>query len=217
MKILIIGATGMAGQSLTQLAVAQGFSVTANGRNAEKLTQLQQQYPSITPLVDDAFNLTKSQLTQFDVVVDAFATSPDQAYLHVDLAAHLVACLRNQAKPRLAFILGAGSLKTGADQHNLVDDIVADPANRDWQAIPQNQLAELDFLKQVDNVNWFGISPGITFEDGPASDQMITGADNLLFNSTDQSLTTSGTMAQAMLSEIQHPKHHQTRFTIVNA
>ncbi|MFC6180090.1 NAD(P)-dependent oxidoreductase [Lactiplantibacillus daowaiensis] len=215
MKLMIIGATGMAGSAITTLALAHGHQVTAVGRSATKLAQLPAD-TNLTTLAQDAFTLTTTDLTAVDVVVDAMATPPDQAYLHVDLATKLVAQLRGTTQPRLVFILGAGSLTTGSDQHLFVNDIAADPANASFLSIPQNQLKELTFLRTVDNVNWVGISPAADFHAGQAT-TMLTGTDTLLVNQAGQSVTTAGTMAQAVVNEIEQPAHHQTRFTVANA
>ncbi|VDG30541.1 NADH-flavin reductase [Lactobacillus sp.] [Lactiplantibacillus mudanjiangensis] len=215
MKILIIGATGMAGSAITAAALANGHTVTALSRSAEKLAQLPD-HTNLTRMAKDAFSLTATDLAAVDVVVDAMATPPAQAYLHVDLATKLVAEVRTKTSPRLVFILGAGSLHTGADHHLLVEDIAADPANAGFLAIPQNQLKELTFLQTVDNVDWVGISPAADFHAGPAT-TALTGTDDLLVNAAGQSVTTAGTMAQAVLAEIEQPAHHQMRFTVANA
>lgn len=139
-KVGIIGATGMAGSATFKAAQNAGLDVTAIVRNADKAKQ--NLGSDIQILETDAFNLTKSDLEQFDVVVDAFATAPEQAYLHTDLAAHLVAVLRETDSPRLIFILGAGSSFVGniEQRHYAYDDIKADPNNAAWQSIPENQL-----------------------------------------------------------------------------
>ena len=108
-KLLIIGATGMTGKSLVAEAVENGLSVVANGRNLDKLNTLNNEFKDITIFNKDAFEITLSDLEDVDVIIDAFATTPDQAYLQIDLAAHLIALLRNSNK-RVGFILGAGSL-----------------------------------------------------------------------------------------------------------
>lgn len=149
------------------------------------------------------------------MVIDAMATSPDKAYRHVDLATKLIAQLREQQRPRLLFILGAGSLTTGDDQHLFVHDIESNPANAAFVAIPQNQLAELTFLRTVTNVDWVGISPAANFTAGPATPAQY-GHDTLLTNTTGESVTNSGTMAVAVLNELETPKHHQERFTVAN-
>ncbi|MDT6979417.1 NAD(P)H-binding protein [Levilactobacillus zymae] len=214
MKILIIGATGMAGSALVTEALARGHQVTALARSTAKPAQLPAN-DRLTTQVQDAFTLTTTDLAAYDAVIDAFATAPAQTYRHVDLAAHLVAQLRDTTQPRLAFILGAGSLTTGADHHLFVHDIEQDPQAAAFVSVPQNQLAELTFLRTVTNVNWVGVSPAANFHPGPAV-PTITGTDELLVNAQGDSGTSAGTMANAILDELTTPQHHQTRFTVAD-
>lgn len=215
-KVGIIGATGMAGSATFKAAQNAGLDVTAIVRNADK--EKQNLGSDIQILETDAFNLTKSDLEQFDVVVDAFATAPEQAYLHTDLAAHLVAVLRETDSPRLIFILGAGSSFVGnvEQRHYAYDDIKADPNNAAWQSIPENQLYELNFLKDVKNVNWTGISPGQLFVPGELATKILYGKDDMLFDEQGRSQTTSETMAKAIIDEIITPAHKQERFIVTN-
>ncbi|MGK4016965.1 NAD(P)H-binding protein [Weissella paramesenteroides] len=215
-KVGIIGATGMAGSATFKAAQNAGLDVTAIVRNADKAKQ--NLGSDIQILETDAFNLTKSDLEQFDVVVDAFATAPEQAYLHTDLAAHLVAVLRETDSPRLIFILGAGSsfVGNGEQRHYAYDDIKADPNNAAWQSIPENQLYELNFLKDVKNANWTGISPGQLFVPGELATKILYGKDDMLFDEQGRSQTTSETMAKAIIDEIITPAHKQERFIVTN-
>ncbi|MGK4144455.1 NAD(P)H-binding protein [Weissella paramesenteroides] len=215
-KVGIIGATGMAGSATFKAAQNAGLDVTAIVRNADKAKQ--NLGSDIQILETDAFNLTKSDLEQFDVVVDAFATAPEQAYLHTDLAAHLVAVLRETDSPRLIFILGAGSSFVGnvEQRHYAYDDIKADPNNAAWQSIPENQLYELNFLKDVKNVNWTGISPGQLFVPGELATKILYDKDDMLFDEQGRSQTTSETMAKAIIDEIITPAHKQERFIVTN-
>lgn len=215
-KVGIIGATGMAGSATFKAAQNAGLDVTAIVRNADKAKQ--NLGSDIQILETDAFNLTKSDLEQFDVVVDAFATAPELAYLHTDLAAHLVAVLRETDSPRLIFILGAGSsfVGNGEQRHYAYDDIKADPNNAAWQSIPENQLYELNFLKDVKNVNWTGISPGQLFVPGELATKILYGKDDMLFDEQGRSQTTSETMAKAIIDEIITPAHKQERFIVTN-
>lgn len=214
MKIMIIGATGMAGSAVVTEALRRGHHVVAVARSAEKLAALGTN-ANLTTQVTDAFALAHSDLTTVDAVVDAFATAPAQAYLHVDLAAHLVAQLRETTTPRLAFILGAGSLYTGTDHHLFVHDLEKDPHAADFIQVPQNQLKELNFLRDVDNVNWFGVSPAADFHAGAAVPALL-GTNDLLVNAAKQSGTSAGTMAVTILDELERPQHHQTRFTVAD-
>lgn len=64
----------------------------------------------------------------------------------------------------MIFILGAGSLRTGIDNHLVVEDIKKLTGSENWINTPQEQLNELNYLKQVEDVDWLGISPALTFE-----------------------------------------------------
>lgn len=215
MKVLIIGATGMAGSATVKAALAAGDEVTANGRSAEKLADLKKEFPAISTLQKDAFDLTKEDLAAFDVVVDSFS-APTKAFLQIDLAAHLVHLVREQEKPRLAFILGAASLHTGDDRHLLLDDLKKIPGSEAWVSGPANQVLELDFLKNVDNVSWFGISPSMEFIAGPADPEPLIGQDDLLTNNEGKSFVTSDTLANVLVAEYHEPKHPNQRFTVAN-
>lgn len=217
MKLFIIGSTGMAGQALVKEAVKKGYEVTCNARDEKQLVSIQNQYPSIRIFCKDAFELTKEDLSEQDVIIDAFATAPKNAFLHVDLATKLISLLRN-SKIRIGFILGAGSLLVGKgkNQHTAFEDILKDPSSESWRSVPENQLYELDFLKNVTNVDWFGVSPGLKFIAGGKSNDTLIGKDHLLFNQEGISETTSDIMAYTIISELEDKKHIRERFTVIN-
>lgn len=214
MKILVIGATGMAGSAIVATALKRGHQVTALARSTAKLAALPAN-DQLTTVTQDAFTLTTTELTAYDAIIDAFATAPAQAYRHVDLATHLISALRETNSPRVAFILGAGSLRTGDDQHLFVTDIAQDPQAASFLSVPQNQLKELTFLRDVDNVNWVGVSPSANFHPGAAQPALL-GKDDLLVNAHGESGTSAGTLASALIDELEKPIHHQTRFTVAD-
>ncbi|WEV51838.1 NAD(P)H-binding protein [Lactobacillus sp. ESL0731] len=216
MKVFVIGATGMAGSAFVKEAAKNNLEIIANGRSTDKLAKLKAEVPSIQTVAQDAFTLTKDDFGDCDVIVDAFSTAPAQAYRHTDLAAHLIRLFRETTSPRLAFILGAGSLITGADHHRVLQDIEQDESTKPWRNTPKNQYFEYQFLQNVDNVNWFGISPANLFVPGEKAAKILTGKDELLYNEQGESVTTAGTMATALVQEILTPKHHQERFTVAN-
>lgn len=213
MKIGIIGATGKAGSAVFQEATARGHQTIAIVRDTARATEvLGDQIPV---LERDAFALTAEDLAGFDVVVNAFGTTPDRAHLHVDLARHLIERARAD-RPRLVFILGAGSLVTGEDRHLFVEDLRKTPDAQTWISIPEQQLLELEYLRTVQDVQWVGVSPQELFTLGEATEPVL-GGDELLIAIDGPSHTTTGTMAVALLEEIEHPKHHNTRFTVGDA
>jgi len=211
MKIGIIGATGNAGRALYAEATKRGHEVTGIVRDPDRTGSILG--PNAPMLVKDAFDLTADELRAFDVVIDAFSTAPARAYLHLDLAARLISLLRETQSPRLVFIVGAGSLTTGEDHHLLVEDLRRLPDSGAFIATPENQLKELRFLRDVDDVNWVAVSPSQTFVPG-ATTGYVTGKDDLLFGPDGTSQVTTGTMAIAILDEIENPQHIRERFTV---
>jgi uncharacterized protein len=211
MKIGVIGATGKAGRAVVAQALARGHDATAIVRNPAKAAEILG--GDVPVLARDAFELTAEDLRAFDVVVNAFATAPQDAGRHVDLARELVELTGGKESPRLVFILGAGSLRTGADHHLLVEDLRQLPGADAWVSIPENQLRELEYLRSVTDADWVGVSPSAQFEPGEAR-AVALGIDDLLVAGDGTSHTTTGTMAVAILDEIEHPAHRRQRFTV---
>ena len=212
MKIAIIGATGMAGTALYKESISRGHEVTAIARNMDKAVSLLGN--DVKVLYKDVFELTKSDLEDFDVIVNAFATSPDKAYLHLDLAAKLVSFFRETNKPRLFFILGAASLLDENDKLFL-ETLKTLPDVASWISIPTEAYKTLNFLRSIENANWVGVSPSADFIAGEATVPVV-GKDHLLISSNGKSVVTSGTMAVAILNEIEKPQFINTRFTVAN-
>ncbi len=212
MKIAIIGATGMAGTALYKESTSRGHEVTAIVRNEEKAASLLGN--DVIVLNKDVLELTKADLEDFDVIVNAFATTPDKAYLHLDLAAKLVSFFRETKNPRLFFILGAASLLDENDKLFL-DTLKTLPDVASWISIPTEAYKTLNFLRGIENVNWVGVSPSADFIAGEATTPVV-GKDHLLFSSNGKSVVTSGTMAVAILNEIENPQFIGTRFTVAN-
>lgn len=210
----IIGATGIAGQAITKEAILKGFNVTAIVRNKNKAIAIFGQ--AINYLEKDAFDLEKDQLEKFDVIIDAFSPSDLKlAYRHIDLATRLISFFRETTRPRLVFILGAGSLKNGKGEH-VLDDLEKNPQAQSWIEAPKQQFKEFDFLSQTENVNWVGISPGLIFKAGEAQNPKI-GTDTLLYSENHKSETSSGTLAKVILEEIETPTRENERFTVIDA
>lgn len=212
MKLGIIGATGMAGTALYRESISRGHDVTAIVRHKDKAVSL---FGKGVKVIDkDAFDLTRSDLENFDVIINAFAAAPDKAYLHLDLAAKLIGLFRETESPRLFFILGAASL---LDENGklFLDSLKTIPDAASWIAIPTEAYKTLNFLRSIENVNWVGVSPSADFVAGDASVSVL-GTDHLLTASNGASVVTSGTMAVAILDEIEHPQFIRTRFTVCN-
>ncbi|MDO4918808.1 NAD(P)-dependent oxidoreductase [Kocuria sp.] len=213
MKIGIVGATGRAGSGITREALRRGHEVVALVRDSAKAREMFGE--SVSVLERDALALTAADLDALDAVVDAFATPPQHVSQHLVLAENLLRFAAS-GSPRLLFILGAGSLTAGDDHHLYVEDIRATPGAEHWIAIPETQLRQLDLLRASEGPDWVGVSPQAVFEPGPATTPVL-GADEIMLGADGESHTTTGTMAVAVLDELEDPRHHRTRFTVGDA
>ncbi|MFC6171105.1 NAD(P)H-binding protein [Loigolactobacillus jiayinensis] len=210
MKIGIIGATGRVGSAILNEAEARGHKVTALVRNADKAKEM---FGTDAAIIEkDALALDATDLNQFDVVVDAFA-SPE-AYQHLDLATKLISLFRNNKQIRLMFIVGSSSLKK-ADGTRMLDDVLKMFANEPWVATPIQQVHELEFLQWVDNVDWSAISPQVNFEPGKKT-QYHVGTDEVMENKAGKQAVSFGNFAGALVDELEAPQHKQQRFTVVD-
>ncbi len=208
MKVGVIGASGMAGSAIYKLAKQNPkIDVTGIVRHESKAKKVLGDDAKL--IVGDIFALSDNILDKFDVIIDAFGTDPKNAEEHVRLAKKLINLARKN-KIRVIFILGAGSLHTGDDEHLVVDDIAQMDNADTWINTPRQQLKELEYLNSVDDVDWLGISPALQFEAGPAT-EYIEGTDELLYNKDGDSKLTSGTMATVVIKETVDPVHHQER------
>ena len=214
MKVGVIGASEMAGSAIYKLAKQNlELDVTGIVRHESKAKKVLGDDAKL--IVGDIFALSDNILDKFDVIIDAFGTDPKNAEEHVILAKKLINLVRKN-KIRVIFILGAGSLHTGDDEHLVVDDIAQMDNADTWINTPRQQLKELEYLNSIDDVDWLGISPALQFEAGPAT-EYIEGTDELLYNKDGDSKLTSGTMATVVIKETVDSVHHQERITIANA
>lgn len=213
MKIGIIGGNGKTGSALYAEAKKRGHEPTAIVRSEQRGREVLGENAQL--LVKDAFDLTKADLTQFDVVVDAFAVPMGSpvAYLHLDLLTKLVHDLRD-TKTRLVVIIGAASLKQ-PDGKRLIDQLLAMPDHEQWIGTPLNQTYEYEFLQMIDNVDWVAVSPSRNFGPGPTNGY-VTGTDELLVDSNGKSELSNGNMALAIMDEIESAQHQHQRFTVRN-
>lgn len=213
-KVAIIGASGMAGSAIYQLARQnKDLIVTGIVRNEERAKEILGSDAHL--LVGDVIAMDASLLEPFNIIIDAFKSDLQDAALQIELAQKLVR-VAEKTQSKLIFILGAASLRTGSDRHYLIEDLEKIPGAAKWINTPRQVLKELQYLETVTNVNWMGISPSAKFVPGPANNYVI-GADDLLFNRNSQSVVSAGAMAEVVVKEALLDSHHQQRITVVNA
>lgn len=208
MKIAIIGASGKAGRLIMEEALRRGHQVTAIVRDAAKV-----QNPQVEALEKDIFDLKADDLRAFEAVVNAFGAAPGQEDLHVKAGRVLIEAL-NGLSTRLLVVGGAGSLYVDEDQTTRVMDTPDFP--KEYYATAFNQGQNLQDLQQSTGVEWTFISPAAFFDpQGKRTGAYQIGKDRLITNKKGQSYISYADYAVAVVDELEHPEHRNTRFTVV--
>lgn len=207
-KVAVISANGRVGSLVVKELVERGYDVTGFGRKAQNTTVAQ------TYIQKDLFELTKADLAEFEVVVDAFGTfAPETLHLHVEVIKHLTALLAG-TKTRLLIVGGAGSLYVDPEHKTQLVDTPDFPA--EFYALAKAQTDALTELRKHDDVDWSFISPAADFQvDGKRTGKYILAGEELTLNDRGESIISYADYALAMADEIQNGDHIKERISVV--
>lgn len=207
MNILVIGANGNAGRRIVEKALKAGHQVSGVVRREGAIE-------GIPTIVKDALQLTKQELTQFDVVVNATsAFTPDTYHLPADLTLLLVKALAN-TNTRLIAIGGAGSLYVDEDHTVQLNDTPEFP--KEFLARSKTHGKSDDILRKFSNVDWTMFTPPpILDAEGPESNDYVLGNENVILNKEGKPYISYATFTQILVDEINNHKFGRQRFTAV--
>ncbi|MBR1728301.1 MAG: NAD(P)-dependent oxidoreductase [Selenomonadaceae bacterium] len=207
MKIAVVAANGKAGKLIVKEALDRGFDVTAIVRSANKTVAKK-------VVQKDIMDLTKDDLKNFDVVVDAFGVfDPDKLSQHSTVLAHLCDILSN-SKIRLLIVGGAGSLYVDKDHKVQLFDAPDFP--KEYLPLAQAQGKALAELRKRDDVQWTFISPAADFQaEGERTGEYILAGEEFTLNSKGESVISYADYAIAMVDEIEKGDHIKQRISVV--
>ena len=210
MKIAVVAASGKAGRKIVAEAAARGFEVTAFVRKATEIDG------ATKIVVKDILALEKSDLANFDAVVDAFgAWTPETLPLHTTTSQHLCDLLSG-TDVRLLIIGGAGSLYVDKAHTTQVFKTPEFPA--EYVPTAQAQATELDELRKRNDVKWTFVSPAADFQaDGERTGKYILAGEEFTLNAAGESVVSYADYALAMVDEIANGNHVQQRISVVRA
>ena len=210
MKIAVVAAAGKAGRKIVAEAAARGFEVTAFIRRATEING------AAKVVVKDILALEKSDLENFDAVVDAFgAWTPETLPLHTTTSQHLCDILSG-TNVRLLIVGGAGSLYVDKEHTTQVFKTPEFPA--DYFPTAQAQANELDELRKRNDVKWTFVSPAADFQaDGERTGKYILAGEEFTLNAAGESIVSYADYALAMVDEIASGNHIQQRISVVRA
>lgn len=208
MKLAIIGATGHAGSLILKEALRRGITPTAIVRSPEKLTA------KVPYLAKDLFDLTRDDLKQFDVVIDAFNAPKGNEKLHQSSIRHLAEMI-NGSKTRLLVVGGASSLFMDEERtQRMVDGM--DQSSPIYPTA-YNMYRSLETLKSYGDVNWTYLSPAAYFvPDGQRNGTYQLSDDRLKKNAAGKSEISMADYAIAMLDIAEKGTHNHEHISVVS-
>ena len=210
MKIAVVAAAGKAGRKIVAEAAARGFEVTAFVRRAAQIDG------AAKVIVKDILALEKSDLENFDAVVDAFgAWTPETLPLHTTTSQHLCDLLSG-TNVRLLIVGGAGSLYV--DKEHTIQVFKTPDFPADYFPTAQAQANELDALRKRDDVKWTFVSPAADFQaDGARTGKYILAGEEFTLNAAGESVISYADYALAIVDEISGGEHIRQRISVLKA
>lgn len=210
MKIAVVAANGKSGRKIIAEAASRGINVTAFVRKPVEIDGASE------VIVKDIFALEKSDLANFDAVVDAFgAWTSETLPQHSTTLKHLCDLLSG-SNVRLLIVGGAGSLYVDKNHSARVADDPNFPA--DWKPLANAMAKALGELRGRNDVKWTYISPACDFQfEGERTGKYLVGGEELILNAAGESVISYADYAVATIDEILSGKHIQQRIGVVKA
>lgn len=207
MKLAVVCANGKAGQKIVKEAVERGLDVTAVVRE-ENRTVAQK------VLQKDLFDLTRDDLSGFDVVVDAFGAWTEETLPQHSTSFQHLCDILSGTDTRLLVVGGVGSLYTNPEHTACVAEGPGFPdAFKPLAAAMAKALGE---LRTRTDVKWTYISPASDFQaEGARTGKYILGGEELTLNAKGESVISYADYAIAMVDEATQGNHIQQRISVV--
>ncbi len=207
MKIAVVCANGKEGKLIVKEAIDRGLEVTAvvRGENQSAASKV---------IKKDLFDLTVSDLEEFDAVIDAFgAWTPETLPQHGTSLKHLCDLVSGK-NIRLLIVGGAGSLYVNPEHTAQVMDGPDFPDI--FKPLAFNMGRALEELRTRNDVKWTYLSPAGDFQsEGARTGKYILGGEELILNSKGESVISYADYAIAMVDEAISGKHIQQRISVV--
>lgn len=208
MKIAVVCANGKAGSLIVKEAVDRGLDVTAVVRGENKSAAKK-------AVIKDLFELTKEDLSEFDVIIDACGGWTKDTIPDIPKAGEFLCNLLSGTEKRLVIVGGAGSLFTDKEHTVTVADGPDFPDA--FKPLAAAHGALLDALRLRNDVNWTYISPAADFRaDGERTGEYTLGGEELTVNKDGESVISYADYAIAFVDEIENCAHVKQRICVVS-
>jgi len=206
MKIGVIAANGKEGRLIVKEALDRGMDVTAIVRSANK-TEAKK------VMQKDIMDLTKDDLKDFDVVVDAFGVwDPAKMDLHSVTLNHLADILSGSST-RLLVVGGAGSLYTDKTHSLKISETPDFP--KEYLPVANGMGKALDELRKRNDVKWTYISPAAVFDpEGKRTGSYVLAGEEFTTNEKGESYISYADYAIALVDEAEKGNHIGERISM---
>lgn len=211
MNILILGASGNVGRRTVNEAFSRGHSVTAAGRNPDRLQGFSRQVEVVT--VDIANSTAVASLVAGqDVVVNATRPAAGEEPVIADNTRALLQGMRSTSA-RLLVVGGAASLQVPDSGGRLLMD---DPEflSPDLHHVAQASLEQYRVCQENHGVDCSYLSPPAELFEGQRTGAYRLGRDELLLDAQGRSRLSFEDLVVALLDEIEAPRFRNQRFTV---
>jgi hypothetical protein len=210
MRITIFGITGNAGSRIAKEALDRGHSVVGVVRDTSQPPLQHPNLQLVTGNVLDPASVAAAAKGS-DAVISAvgpgnFERSPFLA----GAAQSLIAGLNQAGVDRLLIVGGAGGLEV-ASGVQLVDTPNFPDA---WKGIALAHRDAWEVIKAATHPKWTYVAPAALLEPGERTGHYRTGTSNLVTDAQGNSRISMEDYAVAMLDEVEHPKHLNSRMSV---
>lgn len=194
------------GRLIVKEALDRGMDVTAIVRSANK-TEAKK------VMQKDIMDLTKDDLKDFDVVVDAFGVwDPAKMDLHSVTLNHLADILSGSST-RLLVVGGAGSLYTDKTHSLKISETPDFP--KEYLPVANGMGKALDELRKRNDVKWTYISPAAVFDPkGKRTGSYVLAGEEFTTNEKGESYISYADYAIAMVDEAEKGNHIGERISV---
>lgn len=212
-KVVLTGASGFVGSDILNEVLNRGFEVTAVVRHPAKI-KIQNENLKVVKVDVSSLNEVAEVCKGADAVISAFNpgwSNPNIYDETIKVYLTIVDGIKKAGINRFLMVGGAGSLFI-APGLRLMDS----------GEVPENILPGvkalgefyLNFLKKEKKVDWVFFSPAADMRPGVRTGRYRLGKDDMIIDIVGNSHISVEDYAAAMIDELEHPKHHQERFTI---
>lgn len=207
MRIGLIAANGRLGKEILREAYYRKHDVTAIVLNKGLVKY------DVPIIEEDLFNLTRQQLEQFDVIINAFAPTDNNQSLHLEAGKHLISLLEG-TNTRLFIVGHSGCLYVDDEQTIRLHELEDFPEHLAVAA--RYHLELLEQLKER-QMEWTFLAPSMQFDvDGPRTGHYILGEQNVILNSQLDSYVSYSDFAIATIDEIENLNFINAFYTVAS-